>query len=271
MTLDQESLAIEVDPHQFESALLNLVLNARDAISTAGEVRVGIKRKVTSENGVNSSQACIFVTDNGSGMDATTVSKVFEPFFTTKGEGLGTGLGLSMVYGFVKQSGGQIEIDSHPGKGTTVSLYFPEIDGSSVETSRNVSNDPLPRGKGEVVLLVEDEPFLRSFVEEQLRALGYAPLATGSAKEAMKILREREKIDLLFTDVILGHSENGHALAQQALKIRPDLSVLYTSGYATDVLASTGRLSPGTELLSKPYSRAKLALALGRALSQPQQ
>lgn len=266
--LDQDALAIDVDPHQFESALLNLVLNARDAMGAAGEVRIGIRRMVAAGHDIADSHVCIFVADNGRGMDAATVSKVFEPFFTTKGEGLGTGLGLSMVYGFVKQSGGQIEIDSLPGKGTTVNLLFPEIDGGEVETSNDISNKPIPRGQGEVVLLVEDEPFLRSFVEEQLRALGYVPLAAGTAEEALRILREGNDIDLLFTDVILGHSENGYALAQQALELRPGLKVLYTSGYATDVLASTGRLAPDVKLLSKPYSRAKLAIALGKALTE---
>jgi len=207
----------------------------------------------------------VAISDTGSGIPADLLEKVFEPFFTTKETGKGTGLGLSMVYGFVKQSGGHIKIYSEQGVGTTVRLYLPRSIEKTTAATEQAPVERLQRGS-EVVLIVEDDELVRNYVVAQVRSLGYRTLAAAGAVEALAIVRSEADIDLLFTDVIMPGSMNGPRLVSEALKLRPQLGVLYTSGYTENAIVHHGRLDPGVLLLAKPYRKADLARMLRQAL-----
>jgi len=206
----------------------------------------------------------VAVSDTGVGMPAQTLERAFEPFFTTKDTGKGTGLGLAMVYGFAKQSGGHASIYSEPGEGTTVRLYLPRAPVAAVAAR------PAPaaqvRGGTETVLLVEDDALVRRYTGDQLRALGYRVLEAGDGAEALAVARAHADIDLLFTDVVMPGEMNGPALAGALQDLRPGLKVLYTSGYTENAIVHHGRLDPGVHLLPKPYRRADLARRLRQAL-----
>jgi CheY-like chemotaxis protein len=204
------------------------------------------------------------VSDTGSGMPAAVRDKAFEPFFTTKGVGHGSGLGLSMVYGFVKQSGGHIKIYSEEGHGTTIRLYLPPAQGS-VETAVSVAA-PISGGT-ETILVVEDDALVRTFVISLLHSLGYQTVTATDSRTALTLVRGGQPFDLLFTDVVLPGGISGRQLADEVAKLRPGTKVLYTSGYTDNAIVHHGRLDEGVLLLSKPYRKPQLAQMVRRAIS----
>ena len=256
---------VEADANQLESAILNLALNARDAMPDGGRLTIETANVRLDQNGQLGDDmspgrfVLIRVSDMGVGMDRETLEKVFEPFFTTKEVGKGTGLGLSMVYGFVKQSGGHVKIESEPGRGATVEIFLPRFEGAS-RPSENVVDPPAtPRSRDETILVVEDDEDVRAYSIESLRELGYAVLEAHDVATALRILETRRPVDLLFTDVILSGGETGADLARAAQLLRPSLKVLFTSGYARDVIVHRGRLMAGVDLVTKPFTYADLA------------
>jgi CheY-like chemotaxis protein len=204
------------------------------------------------------------VSDNGAGMPQDVLDKVFEPFFTTKEVGKGSGLGLSMVYGFVKQSGGHIRIYSEIGHGTTIKLYLPPARGQ-VEMAPAAA-PPLPQGN-ETIMVVEDDALVRNFVTTQLQSLGYRTIAAANGPAAMTLIEDGQPFDLLFTDVIMPGGMTGRQLADEVQKRRPTVKVLYTSGYTDNAIVHQGRLDPGVLLLTKPYRKSQLANMVRRALA----
>src|SRR5579871_6371361 len=262
-----------IDPSQLSTAILNLALNARDAMPGGGKLTLETRNAVLDEAyaRLNSevkpgNYVMIAVSDTGQGIPGNLLSKVFEPFFTTKDAGRGSGLGLSMVYGFVKQSDGHISIYSEEGHGTTVKLYLPPsaVAPEEVAADAGVSGS---EGGDEFILLVEDDALVREYVVAQIRRFGYHTMAASNGAEALAIIDRGERIDLLFTDVILPGGMNGPELASEARKRRPGLKVLYTSGYAENALVHHGRLDAGVLLLPKPYVSSELARMLRIALT----
>ncbi|WFC41554.1 PAS domain S-box protein [Pseudoxanthomonas sp. SE1] len=261
--------AVHADAAQLDSALLNLVLNARDAMPQGGEIRLSARQaelEVETDSRVTVRHPCIMfsVTDTGHGMTTETMARAVEPFFTTKPAGRGSGLGLSMVYGFAEQSGGKLRIDSRLGHGTRVVLLLPAAP-VAIATS-NESPRLTQEGHGELVLVVEDEPAVRDIALAFLRSLGYRASAVGSATDALEHLSGNAEVRLLFTDVMLGGGMNGVELAKAAKASHPGLGILLTSGYE-DVLALDPIEAPTLAPLRKPYSREDLAAALHRSLS----
>lgn len=262
-----------IDPSQLSTAILNLALNARDAMPNGGKLTLETKNVVLDENYANMNSevkpdnyVMIAVSDTGKGIPGSLLDKVFEPFFTTKDVGKGSGLGLSMVYGFVKQSNGHIKIYSEERHGTTVKLYLPQATGAAVApaTETGVSGD---EHGDESVLIVEDDALVREYVVAQISRFGYYTLAASNAAEGLAILNGDERIDLLFTDVIIPGGMNGRQLATEALKRRPGLKVLYTSGYTENAIVHHGRLDAGVLLLPKPYLSSDLARMIRTALA----
>jgi len=263
-----------VDPAQLESAIVNLCLNARDAMPAGGKLTIETTNTYLDHYYADQHAEVtpgqyirIAVSDSGQGIDPAHLSQVFEPFFTTKESGRGTGLGLSMVYGFVKQSGGHIAIYSEVGQGTTVNLYLP---CTLQEPMAEVSQEDLEGvvGGSETILVVEDNDLLRTHVEQQLQSLGYRVLTAQTSGEALQTLYREPDIDLLFTDVMMPGGMNGAQLAQAATQFRPHLKVLYTSGYTENAIVHQGRLDPGVTLLQKPYRLQDLARLVRRVLSE---
>jgi CheY-like chemotaxis protein len=207
----------------------------------------------------------IAVSDTGTGIPAANLERVFDPFFTTKEVGKGTGLGLSMVFGFVKQSGGHIKIYSEEGHGTTVRIYLPRSTGQHQAETEPVAAPDI-RGGHEVVLIVEDDAMVRQYVITQIRSLGYTTLDAANASEALDIIDNNANIDLLFTDVIMPGRMNGRLLVDEALKRRPALKTLFTSGYTENAIVHHGRLDSGVLLLAKPYRKTELARMIRLAL-----
>jgi CheY-like chemotaxis protein len=205
----------------------------------------------------------ISVTDTGSGMPREVVERAFEPFFTTKQSGQGTGLGLSQVYGFVKQSGGHVKIYSEIGEGTTVRVYLPRFSGEAAETEVAAAA-PVGGRPGECVLVVEDDADVRTYVVETLVSLGYAVLEAGGAEGALQLIDTRAEIQLLLTDVVMP-GMNGRKLAEEAKRRRPDLKVLYMTGYSRNAIVHQGRLDPGVDLVQKPVTSEQLARAVRKA------
>jgi len=264
---------VHIDPSQLANALLNLAINARDAMPQGGKLMLEAADAVLDEVYTRSnpdarpgSYAMLAVTDTGTGMSPEVRDKIFEPFFTTKEPGRGTGLGLSMVYGFVKQSGGHIKVYSEEGIGTTVRLYLPTVDGL-VDPAVPLAQPEL--GNGETILVVEDDELVRSHVLAQLQSLGYETLPAADSRAALALEEGGASFDLLFTDMIMPGGLTGRQLADEMARRRPDMKVLYTSGYTEDAIVHHGRLDPGVLLLSKPYLKSELSsmlrLALGKA------
>ena len=261
-----------IDPSQLTNAILNLALNARDAMAEGGQLVIetsyvvlddsyaSINRDVTAGNYV-----MIAVTDSGHGIPASILENVFEPFFTTKEVGKGSGLGLSMVYGFVKQSNGHIKIYSEKDHGTTVRIYLPHAAGVALPAAE-VESTTAVEGGSETILIVEDDHLVRTFVVGQIQSLGYVTLSAVNADEALVVINSAQTIDLLFTDMIMPGSMNGRQLADEALRRRPSLKVLFTSGYTENTVIHYGRLDAGVLLLAKPYRRADLARMIRSAL-----
>jgi CheY-like chemotaxis protein len=206
----------------------------------------------------------ISVTDNGTGMTPDVITRAFEPFFTTKQIGQGTGLGLSQVYGFVKQSGGHVKIYSESGHGTTVKLYLPRAHGNAVADSQQTVAVPSAYGR-ETILVVEDDDDVRAFISETLADLSYTVLQASDARSALKVLDSEGPIDLLLTDVILP-GPNGRELADAALRKRPKIKVLFMTGYSRNAIVHQGRLDPGVDLIQKPLNSEHLASAIRRVL-----
>jgi sensor domain CHASE-containing protein/CheY-like chemotaxis protein len=263
---------IEIDPSQLESALLNIILNARDAMPNGGDIEIQLKNTVLNaapeENDPNfqdDEYVMIEVRDTGHGMSEDTLLRVYEPFFTTKEVGRGSGLGLSMVYGFVKQSGGQMKISSSLNNGTSVTLYFPRSLGENSASTIETGKEPIMGASG-TILVVEDDSLVREHVRANLIGLGYTVLEAENGQAALDIIRERSDIDLLFTDVVLPGNINGKVLADSAKELRADLKVLFTSGYTEDTLTKDGRLGAETKLLRKPYRRNQLAAKIREVL-----
>lgn len=271
-TLQKDCWRALIDPSQLSTALINLAVNARDAMPAGGKVTFGTVNVVgftppmseTGVEGIPGDYIMVTVSDTGSGIPAAIRDKVFEPFFTTKELGKGTGLGLSMVYGFVKQSGGHIKIDSEEGQGTTISLYLPRgVQGTTVPSAAP-SGEP-QRGK-ETILVVEDDALVRSYVVTQLEGLGYRTISAGNGPEALALVNQGVVFDLLFTDVIMPGGMNGRELADAVTQQRPGVPVLYMSGYPEAAMMQNGRLEPGVTLLNKPYRPADMARMIRQVL-----
>ncbi len=263
---------VEIDPAQFESAIVNLAVNARDAVADGGRVLLRTSTldvaqpEATTLEITAGRYAVVQVLDDGEGIIADTLTQVFDPFFTTKPTGQGTGLGLPMVYGFVKQSNGAVSIESSPGQGTTVTMLLPLSDADH-GAERPDSAGPLTQGDGALILLVEDDAMVRSLSRSQLTSLGYRVVDAGDGAEALALLAAEPTIALLFTDVLLPGGMDGKVLADAVHLEQPDLPVLFTSGFTRHVLSSDGRLAPGVHLLEKPYRRSDLARALDAVLA----
>jgi CheY-like chemotaxis protein len=267
------------DPAQLESAVLNLALNAQDAMASGGRLTISTANAPLDLHGHNlhpdvkpGDYVLIAVTDTGEGMSKLVLDRVFEPFFTTKDVGKGSGLGLSMVYGFAKQSNGHVAIYSQPGLGTTVRLYLPALSTKARETlppPRIVQE--APASDAETVFIVEDDPFVRSYAIMSLQSLGYRVAAAVDGNDALQKLGTDMRVDLLFTDIVMPGGINGWELADLARKARPELRVLLTSGYAMETLAAQGHMRDGTQILAKPYRKAELARRLREALAMPLQ
>jgi PAS domain S-box-containing protein len=255
------------DGHQLENAILNLAVNARDAMQSGGHLTIETQNSflddayVAKQSGVTPGQyVLIAVTDTGEGMSPATMAKVFEPFFTTKPVGTGTGLGLAQVYGFVKQSNGHVKIYSEPGHGTTVKLYLPRAQGSKAEPPAMAAEHPGDlASRGETILVVEDEADVRNFTIEVLREFGYQVIGTENATTALPVIASNQRIDLMFTDIVLTGHLNGRQIADILLRQRPGTPVLFTTGYTRNAIIHNGRLDEGTEFLSKPFSATALA------------
>ena len=261
-----------VDASQLATAILNLALNARDAMPNGGQLRIETANvelqdsRIRAYDGPAAGQyVMISIGDTGHGIAADDLNKVFEPFYTTKDVGKGTGLGLSMVYGFVKQSKGHITIQSEKGRGTTILICIPRADTEAAPVTKLRVSESAQQGH-ETILVVEDDPLVRSYVLTQIKSLGYRTLSASNGPEALAVLHGPEKIDLLFTDVIMPGSINGRELSIEAAKLRPGLKVLFTSGYTENAIDHDGRLDQGVQLLKKPYRRSDLAGALRIAL-----
>ncbi|HEY5237328.1 MAG TPA: ATP-binding protein, partial [Rhizomicrobium sp.] len=265
----------QIDPPQLESALLNLAINARDAMPGGGKLTietvnadVDLTYSLANDEVAPGQYVLVCVSDTGSGIDKEVLARVFEPFFTTKEVGKGTGLGLSMVFGFVKQSGGHIKIYSELGKGTTVKLYLPRSYEAHGAGDAAVSmKQEEPHGQ-ETILLVEDDELVRTHVEGLLQHLGYKVVVAHNGVAGLALLEQGLKVDLLFTDVVMPGGMSGRQLVEKVNALRPDLKVLYTSGYTENAIVHHGHLDPGVHLIRKPYRRQELALKLRAVLDE---
>jgi PAS domain S-box-containing protein len=260
---------VNVDANQLEVSLLNLAINARDAMPDGGKLTIETANAFLDEK-YASAQAevvpgqyvVICMTDTGTGMTKEILARAFEPFFTTKDVGHGTGLGLSQVYGFVKQSGGHIRIYTEVGEGTAVKIYLPRILSDEVVSDETASAKAMRLTGSETILLVEDEENVRAYSADILVELGYTVIEAPDGHVALRLLDLHPEVRLLFTDVGLPKGMNGRELANEALRRRPDLKVLFTSGYTRNAIVHEGRLDPGVNLISKPFSYLALAKKL---------
>jgi PAS domain S-box-containing protein len=264
------SRSVYADPAQLEMVLLNLVLNARDALPAGGRIDISSENVVVGRNGLQHPElqpgryVMVCLSDDGVGMNQDTVEKAFDPFFTTKGPGQGSGLGLSMVYGFARQSGGHVELASRLGEGTVVKLYLPATTKPSPEAAA-AGEAADNRGAGEIVLIAEDDAMVRKYVTSQVGSLGYETIAMPDGKSALELLRSDAEIDLLFTDIAMEGGMDGIELAILAREMRPDLPVLFTSGHAEQHLERLSAIE--AMLLRKPYRKKELADNLRKVLS----
>ncbi len=270
VVLEEKAWPALVDPSQLTTALLNLAVNARDAMANGGKLTLETGNAVLDRAYVENnrdaqpgSYVMIAVSDTGAGIPEAIRDQVFEPFFTTKEVGRGTGLGLSMVYGFIKQSNGHIKLYSEVGHGTTFKLYLPRA--AAAEAMDELPEHALAGGF-ETILVVEDDPLVRGSVTLQLQSLGYRTLTAASAAEALAVVDAGAPFELLFTDVIMPGGMNGRQLAEEIAKRGSPLKVLFTSGYTENAIIHHGRLDPGVHLLAKPYRKSELAAMVRRAI-----
>ncbi len=270
---------VMVDPALLQSALLNLALNARDAMGAGGELLVSVQNVtiddtyMAQETDIEPGEYVrISVSDDGAGMSAEAQKRAFEPFFTTKSDSGGTGLGLAMVYGFVRQSGGHVTLYSELGLGTSFGLYFPAVtqDGAHKAADERAADAPsgLPRGNGETILIVEDNPRVRKLSVERVRDLGYQALEADSGDRAYGMLTEGAQVDLVFSDLVMPGALNGYDLAAKIAAEFPALRVLLTSGYASDVVTSAMARGRPHDILHKPYRQSELATRLQALLGE---
>jgi CheY-like chemotaxis protein len=271
--LEQEVATSHIDPSQLANSLLNMAINARDAMPNGGKLLLETRNVVLDEAFARANPdvrpgpyVMLAVSDSGTGMPAEVRDQVFEPFFTTKEVGKGTGLGLSMVYGFVKQSGGHIRIYSEEGHGTTIRLYLPPAT-ERLQTAV-AATAPLSGGK-ETILVVEDDALVRNAVIAQLHSLGYNTIAAADGRSALALVTSGKPFDLLFTDVIMPGGISGPELACEVTKLRPGTRVLLTSGYTDNAIVHHGRLDQGVMLLTKPYRKPQLDQMVRQALAGP--
>jgi len=279
-----ESIEIEVvttadlwaamaDPGQMENALLNLALNARDAMRGRGKLVIECRNTSLDDSYVSENAEAtvgeyvlLSITDSGFGMSADVQAHAFEPFYTTKEVGQGSGLGLSMVYGFVKQSGGHVGLYSEEGRGTTVSIYLPRAE-QAVQQTEAPPAEPLPRGTGEVILVIEDDADVRALVVKQLEDLGFRTVEADDAQAAQRALADGTAVDLVLSDVVLPGGTSGPEFADAARAERPDLKFIFMSGYPTEAAKRNGFMESGSVLLNKPFQKRQLAEALHDALA----
>jgi signal transduction histidine kinase/CheY-like chemotaxis protein len=258
-----------VDSNQLENALLNLCLNARDAMPQGGRLTIETANRWLDARGARDLDIApgqyisLCVTDTGTGMEADVAAHAFDPFFTTKPLGQGTGLGLSMIYGFARQSGGQIRIYSEVGKGTTMCLYLPRhYDDPSFNDAADFPEASESLGDGEIVLVIDDEPSIRMLITDVLSDTGYSVLEASDGPAGLRVLQSAARIDLLITDVGLPGGMNGRQVADAARTLRPDLKVLFITGYAENALMGNGHLEKGMHVLAKPFEVERLAIKI---------
>jgi signal transduction histidine kinase len=273
LALEDDAWSALVDPSHLTTALLNLAFNARDAMKEGGKLTLETGNVYLDEAYAAANvdvrpgeYVMVAVSDTGSGIPEAIRDKVFEPFFTTKETGKGTGLGLSMVYGFVKQSNGHIKIYSEEGHGTSIKLYLPRAIEKTEEHEHLAAGEL--SGGGETILVVEDDPLVRQYASAQLTHLGYRAIVTANGPEALTEIKKGITFDLLFTDVIMPGGMNGRQLADVVRALKPDVRVLFSSGYTEDAIFHHGRLDPGVLLLPKPYRRSDLARMIRLALEK---
>ncbi|MBL8265565.1 response regulator [Steroidobacter sp.] len=264
---------VEIDGNQLEIALLNLAVNARDAMPDGGKLRIetfnlDLRSGAPTDNLPRGEYVALTVDDTGIGMPPEVLARAFEPFFTTKNVGQGTGLGLSQVYGFVRQSGGQVRIHSADGAGTSICMYLPAARPDARLPEEETQHEMPLLAERETILVVEDDPDVRAFTVETVRELGYDVLEARDGSNALNLLRQTPAgdIDLLFSDVVLPGGMNGQQLAQQAVILHPRLKVLFATGYARDVIVHHGRLDPGVQLITKPFAFDDLAARIRSVL-----
>jgi signal transduction histidine kinase len=262
---------VEADASELESTLLNLALNARDAMPEGGKLTIEISNAYLDDEycrhheGIQPGQyVLIAVTDSGAGMSRETIDHAFEPFFTTKEAGKGTGLGLSQVYGFMKQSGGHVKIYSEPGEGTTIKLYLPRREGDEADISSD-SSEGSDHGQGETILIVEDDDGVRQYAAEILRDLNYQIIEAKDSATALRLLDAEKQFDLLLTDVVLP-GKNGRELADEVERKRPEVKIIFMTGYSRNAIVHHGRLDAGTELIPKPLIERSLARKIRQVL-----
>ncbi|QPF87209.1 response regulator [Bradyrhizobium genosp. L] len=272
--LEPDAWPAFIDPNHLSTALLNLAVNARDAMPDGGKLMLETSNVVLDETYAAANidarpgeYVMIAVSDTGAGIPEHIREKVFEPFFTTKDTGKGTGLGLSMVYGFIKQSDGHLKIYSEEGHGTSIKLYLPRSSGDMVDVEPPPVVDA--RGGNETILVVEDDPLVRNYVSAQLEQLGYRTLVTANGPEAVAAVDKGFVCDVLFTDVIMSGGMNGRQVADAVIAKLPSVRVLFTSGYTEDAIFHHGRLDPDVTLLPKPYRKSDLARMIRQVLAQP--
>jgi signal transduction histidine kinase/CheY-like chemotaxis protein len=271
---DQNLWKANVDAHQLESAILNIAINARDAMPDGGKLTIEtancyLDRAYAKQNAdvAPGSYVLVALTDTGTGMTADVLAQAFDPFFTTKSPGRGSGLGLSQVYGFIKQSHGHVKIYSEPGAGTTVKIYLSRFSGATVDDTHETTLAPEAAPAGEAILVVEDDALVRRMSTDALRDLGYVVFECESAAQALAALDENPDIQLLFTDVVMPNM-NGRKLVDEALRRRPGLKTLFTTGYTSNAVVHGGRLDPGVNFIGKPFSIEQLAVKIRSVLDQ---
>jgi PAS domain S-box-containing protein len=272
--LSQRLWLVEVDQNQLESSIINLAVNARAATPSGGKLTIETANVMLDENYTDTDREVVpgqyvmlAVSDTGSGMRKEVLTRAFEPFFTTKESGHGTGLGLSMVYGFAKQSGGHVTIYSEPDEGTTVKLYFPRFQGALATPTTKPMDLARETSHDEVILVVEDNDDVRAYSVDVIAGLGFNVLEASNADEALQVLETAPRVDLLFTDVVLP-GKNGRVLAEEVRAQRPNLSVLYTTGYSRNAIIHHGRLDPGISLITKPFTHEQLADSIRKLLDR---
>jgi CheY-like chemotaxis protein len=275
--LDVPLWRIHADQGQLEQVLMNLAINARDTMPSGGRLLIATSNIVAGPDLVHANRGLtpghyvqLEISDNGTGMDETVLAHLFEPFFTTKRRGEGTGLGLATVYGIIKQSGGYIAVQSQPGVGTTFTIYLPQTTQEEMPLGP-IDRSARTRGGSETILLVEDQPEVRAIARTMLTRQGYRVLEAEGGSEALALVASRkEPIHLLLTDVIMP-ALGGQDLAVQLLPMRPDMRVLFASGYTDDALVQQGVLQPGADLIQKPFSREALLQKVRAVLDGPRQ